>query len=339
MFLQRREGGSKDVTEQTIQEYRRVVSLFIEIYGDLAVNQYTEKMAVDFRETMRSLPPYARSRLPWKNMSIGQILKSGDVTETLSTKRIEGHLKRMNEIFNDLAERRLITFNIFKDVQIKITSPRKYQPFQIDELEAIFACENVQVEPLWPSHYWIPLLALYTGMRRSEMFFRSPSDIRCEGDIHYVCVHRDGDKNTKNEASVRCVPVHIYLIQPGILRYVEQVRDQHGDEARLFPEYKDHKGQAGNRFTDWFREYRRSIGITGPGKVFHSFRSNFINELERSGGNSYMIQRLAGHAMQSITHDSVSGYGGKFDVKDLKNTIEMIDFQDVLLELPKWYFG
>lgn len=341
LFLQRKEGGNKDITEQTVQEYQRVVSLFIEIFGDLPVNQYTEKNAVNFRAKMRLLPPYVRSRLPWKAMSIEQVLNSDEVTVTRSPKRIEGHLKRMNAIFKDLAERRLIKFNFFKDVHIKTTSRHTYRPFKVDELGVIFASGNIQVNPIWPSHYWVPLLALYTGMRRSEIFFRSPSDILRESDIDFINVHREGDKNTKNESSVRKIPIHSHLIKLGFLKYVEQVRYQHGDEARLFREYKDHKGQAGNKFTDWFREYRRSIGINEPGKVFHSFRSNFINELERHDENSYMIQRIAGHAIQSITHHPVKGYGGKFDLKDLKDlkaTIEKVDFYNVLIDLPGWCF-
>ena len=334
-----RKSGSK-ASDKTLMNYVKTVKLFTRMFGDLPVDQYTEEMAIDFREKLRMLPLNINKVLPWKNMEMDAILEAEDVEKTLSPKTVKDHLIRMKALFRDIAERKMITFNIFKDVNIivEVSESRKFMPFDRKELRKLFSEDSMDINHAMPSRYWVPLIALYTGMRRSEIFFRTPSDIKIEHNIEFFDVNAEGDKRTKNAASIRKIPIHSDLIQLGFLTYVQRIQDMHGADASLFSEYGNRNGQAGNKFSDWFTRYRKSLGINGAGKVFHSFRSNFVNELERHRCDPLQIQRLTGHASNSITHDATKGYGGKFSIEDLKKTIEHLAFSDVMQALPQWRF-
>lgn len=339
VFEKRRLGNGEKLAESTTRNYRNVVALFIEIFGDLPVDLYTEENAVDFRDTLRLLPQKVRYNLPWKTMSIAEILECDEVGKKLQSGTIKDYLTRISSIFRDLNERNTIKFNIFKDVKIAVTRKNKYLPYKQVELQTIFAADNLVIDREHPSHFWLPIIALYTGMRRSEIFFLRAEDIQVENDIEYIDINTDGVKGTKTDSSPRKIPIHNKLIDLGFLTYVQQVQDRDGAAARLFPEYSDSRGQAGHKFSDWFIGHRKFLEINEPGRVFHSFRSNFINELERHNGNTYCIQRLAGHSLHhSITHDPETGYGGKRSVTELKTEIDKIDFSNATQEMTRWPF-
>ena len=91
VFEKRRLGNNAKLADSTTRNYRNVVALFIEMFGDLPVDLYTEENAVDFRDTLRLLPQKARYNLPWKNMSIAEILECDDVGELLQSGTIKDY--------------------------------------------------------------------------------------------------------------------------------------------------------------------------------------------------------------------------------------------------------
>ena len=209
---------------------------------------------------------------------------------------------------------------------------QKGKKFDTDELQALFNPQNMEINRDLPSHYWALCVALWTGMRRSEIFFRTVDEIKCKNEIWFFDITRDGEKGTKNKKSVRRVPIHSDLIKLGFLDYVDNLRNKN-PTSFIFPEYANYGGQAGNKFTDFFIAYRRNLGIDSPRKKFHSFRNTFISELESKDIYTPRIQRIVGHSW-SITQD---GYVDS-ELKDLWEAVEKADFSSVMEIIPRWRY-
>ena len=133
----------------------------------------------------------------------------------------------------------------------KSQTKKERKPYSPDQLKRIFAC------PLYtgrksPSHYnlpgdvlrkdylfWVPLIALFAGMRAGEILQLTKSDIKTETGIPYFDINKweetqdEVDKSLKTEASQRRVPIHSKLLQIGFLDYVEV---QH--KGRIFAKAK-----------------------------------------------------------------------------------------------------
>ena len=84
-------------------------------------------------------------------------------------------------------------------------------------------------------YYWVPLIALFTGMRMSETLFLNLDSIKNEGGIHYFDVSPNQHRRVKNKTSVRRIPVNRHLIALGFLDYVRTVRKAKLRDQRLFP--------------------------------------------------------------------------------------------------------
>ncbi len=67
--------------------------------------------------------------------------------------------------------------------------------------------------------YWLPLIALYGGMRMEEIGQLLTTDLKQEGAVCYFDVSDEGAKSLKTESSLRRVPVHPVLIDLGLIEY------------------------------------------------------------------------------------------------------------------------
>ncbi|MBP1184177.1 hypothetical protein [Methylobacterium sp. PvR107] len=78
--------------------------------------------------------------------------------------------------------------------------------------------------------YWFPLIALFSGARRTEIAQLKIGDIRQgDGGIWYLDITNEGaDQNLKTVSSARSVPVHRELIRLGLL-------DVATTQAKLYP--------------------------------------------------------------------------------------------------------
>ena len=80
---------------------------------------------------------------------------------------------------------------------------------------------------------WLPLIALFTGMREAEICQLRAANIQEEDGITFINVAEQDGTKLKTEAAIRKVPVHSELISCGLLEYVEHVRTQ--GHRQLFP--------------------------------------------------------------------------------------------------------
>jgi integrase len=180
--------------------------------------------------------------------------------------------------------------------------------------------------------FWVPLLALYAGLRLEEACQLQAADIKQIRGTPCISVERGPGRTVKSDASVRQVPVHSTLVRLGFLDYADKQRLC--KTARLFPELK-RSGPFklyGYKFSKWFTEYRRSrhVDLYEPGMDFHALRKTFSSTILRKAKAETMVSVLLGHALQGTTHKH---YFGGFNASDMVETVELVDYDVELSHL------
>ena len=188
-----------------------------------------------------------------------------------------------------------------------------YLPFSKEELVCLFHSEQYRNNSFKkPSHFWLPLLGLYTGARLEELAGLHLSAFSImEGIPTVLLSDEETTDGGKNEFALRQVPIHQELIKAGLLTYVEELKVT-GHE-RLFPDIGEAARDGyGKRATVDFTDYRRSVGV-GKGKgersrqVFHSFRSTLAGKFYHHGIDGDLSRRLTGHAALDVHQGTYLG--------------------------------
>ena len=150
--------------------------------------------------------------------------------------------------------------------------------FSNDQLEAIFSspvytgCKSAArrseegEQVIRDGKYWIPLIALYSGLRLGEIVQLLVRDIKSEEGVAYFDIRRgEGEKKQiKTASSQRRVPIHKKLVELGLSDYIAAARAARPKE-RLFEDIKPGaNGDFSHNFSKWFGRYLRDIGVKTP---------------------------------------------------------------------------
>lgn len=201
------------------------------------------------------------------------------------------------------------------------TQTKKYAPFSIEQLNAIFhaplytGCKDDgrnynKVGTNHPRHirFWLPLIALFTGARINEICQLHTDDVQEKNGIPFISINEEDEKHVKTKAGIRQVPIHNELIKIGFLDYAAQMRAK--GETLLFPEVMESliKGERAKDaspsapLSKWFNHFIESVNtcIEQPElkftseHVFHSFRHTVRTEFRRNRAPEDDICRICG---------------------------------------------
>lgn len=317
--------------ERSIKATTVAINYFIELCGDLPIEEVDRATARSFKEKY-SLYPKNKNKMPaTKDLSFEEIQQRGIQYEPISTTTVNNNLTKLSTFFNWAHNHGYSKDNPIAKMKIKEAGREKDDrfPFTDLELQKLFEPTVHNYKALRKDNYfWVPLIALYTGGRVNEICQLYLDDVEVVDGID-VIHFRSGrpDQKLKNSASIRQVPIHRELIEIGFLEFVETQRAR--GAQRLFPELKlTEQGYSGN-FSKWFgRHKKKFVSMDRLEKVsFHSFRHTFTDYLRAERARSYEIERLSGRKSGSITHDR---YGSDLKVEALKEVLEKISFSHIL---------
>lgn len=323
--------------QQTGLQARKTYALFVEFFGDKPLANFTRRDAARFKELLEDLPANYGKAAEYRGMKAEQVVersKSLDV-QRLSPRTVQRHFAALASLWASAIEHGRADTNVFADWKFAASKRARdqRQMWEKDELQALFAT------PVWsgcqsPSRrsksgavilrdekFWLPLIAVFSGMRQEEICQLRLADVRKVEGIWIFDLNMRTGQQLKNANAIRQVPVHSELIRLGLLAYAEEQRN--GGKELLFPNLQPGGAddRLGHNYSKWFSRYRRETGLFVTGRDFHSFRHSATTFMSRAGVQHTVIDAVTGHA----TAGETARYDKGLTVTNLQAAIETID--------------
>ena len=333
-----RDKGAK-VTEQTRAQHEAVFRLFSQYVADAALEDITREQASEFLTEVSKLHPHWGRSPETKKLTVWELLERfGKGEEHLSNRTLNRYVSSLHAVFKWARKRagskeaNPFAEQAYEKPSAKETGWRLYTSEELQKLmRSPLLVDGTWEERVRPKRHdtasalrWLPLLALFTGMRQGELCQLSTADLQQEEGTWVFRVHADREgQRLKTEAAQRVVPIHSILVRCGLIQYVKGV-----PEGPLFPGLRP--GGPDNKLNTYFSKaftaYRRSVGVNRPRVVFHSLRKNAAQALKNARTSPSEIAELIGHE-RGFTVETYAPLGLPLAV--LKELVERIDYPNV----------
>jgi integrase len=319
----------KSWAERTIRAENEIFDLFYQVFGtEVRISDFNHKQLLDFRNNvLLRLPPNRNKVKRYRDKTYSQILAMKDI-EPISVNTANSKISKISTFFDWCHRHEYISKNCAEGLMLKAkTSPREErQPYSQEEL--IRLLQQLPYEDHRAYRYWIPLIALLSGMRQSEIAQLLCSDIMKKDDIHYFNINETEEgQRTKNESSRRIVPIHPTLVELGLLDYHSKVHTKD-----LWPELKTGRDGKGQNFQRWYGIFNRKHITQDRRRVFHSLRHNVVSSLAENGVQESVISELVGHALEGET---MGRYKKSYDVRILYQGLCKLNYSFDIIQIVK----
>ena len=223
----------------------------------------------------------------------------------------------------------LISRHPWEGIELFKETAKQRRPWNAEELQTLFE-QPVFQEYILPKDwraggaaaYWIPLLGLYTGGRLSELAQLKTGDILFADEIPVISISNLGaNQQVKTSASIRTIPIHSELIRLGFIDYATNIKSTDADS--IWPTLSQRKDKPGGYFSNWFGEFRASIGLVGY-PDFHCFRHTVRSQLSEAEVPEHLIDSILGHEIKGSTGTKIYTHR---TLKALKNAIEILKYE------------
>ncbi len=330
----------RSVTPKTAQKYVSLLAHIGLYFGrDMRVAEITRNECNRFRNTISQLPPnFVKSAQ--KSLPLERIAQSNKSGVTLAWDTQKSYLRMLSDLLEWAKRERLVYDNVADGLvpqKRREAAETARLPFNAEELSAIFSAplftgcvddENgfAKVGPnvIKRSRYWLPLLALFTGMRMGEILQLTPNHIRQSANgTNFIALTRDMTLKTDN--AVREISIHPELERLGFIDWLNSKRSD--EAAMLFDEVP--LSRYGNRthvFSKRFATFLKKIELPADRKAklcFHSFRHTFKDALNNTGASEEVKDEICGWAR---TKNTGRRYGTGLSADQLKPYIDQVSF-------------
>lgn len=326
---------------------KRIYHIVTELFG---ANFKTHLIgAVEIRtikETLASYPtnstksPDTRGKPMAKQIEVARkkgldLLKPGTINTYLSSLRMW---------FGWCKENGYATQNPFEGAKVKTAKKNKgnRSPFEVRDLQTIFASpsfKGMHSHSQWrhsgdqlfrDMRYWVPLIAIHTGMRVSEICQLYANDVRLIDDVWCIVINEQGEQSVKSPAALRTIPIHSNLLNDwGFEAWLNARKQIAKPRDTLFVEVSGKtKGKFAIAISRWFQDFLQHHEIKRPDLVFHSFRHTFSDLLRNADVDEATMQVILGHANGSVT----AKYGSGHRLNTIRRAIEKVK---IPFEVPK----
>lgn len=337
----RDEAESRGRTPKTINKAEFHVRLLLELVGSgTLVTDINFDAVRSVRDRLNRIPTNMNKRYKGKGLDEAAELEASGSGRFLAHNTQAAILRTLNSVVELAVKKELIANNPaagLRPLAKKASAKDARKPFSDNDLKAIFnaplyrGCENDQHGFAKPGPYvikgtrfWVPLLALWTGMRANEICQLKVGDV-AKRDGHWtIRVSDEGAGQTiKNASSRRLFPVHPKLVQMGFVEFREKQAGDLGSQlfADLTP---DGYGYHSTRLTRWFDDrFLPKYVSERQGKSFHSFRHNYRDALRSIDAPEPILRSLCGWAEGNAAS---ANYGSGYAVHHLMTWVERVDF-------------
>lgn len=334
--------------EKTLLSYRILFDAIEELMGpDKLVRDVTREDCKQVRSLLQTIPKNARKVYPGKSLLEAARLAKIEGKPLMSVGTVNSYLNNQSSLFNWAVNEDLADRNPARELQLAdpVKDRNKRKPVPLHDLTKLFqmplytGCvddENGYAKR-GTSHprrgrFWVPLLALFHGLRQGEACQLHKTDVRQIGGVWCLMLsEEDPDemevedrKRIKTEAGERFVPLHAELIAMGFLDFVRSCNG-----VRLFPELERDKYGYFSTMSKWFGRFLTKAGVKQPRVTFHSLRHNYRDALRRAKLSRDVIQALGGWAGEGVDDD----YGGDLEafVSVLAEAVARVSYEGLNL--------
>jgi integrase len=311
--------------------------LIIRILGDKPVDEINRDDAMTLFGTLKQLPANLNKIKRYRGKTITEILALKEKPRAEAT--INGVMVNASALYGWLMKRDHVKHDYFEGLRV----PRKKGGRErLDDTDLL----KIFNHPIYTEHgyqytyqFWLPLIALHTGMRMNEICQLRPQDVITEDGILMMHVVEDGEEmSVKTDAGIRRIPVHPKLLQLGFGAFL-QSRQKEDSLFDNLPVAED--GRRSKRASRWFCQFRPKVGLTERGKDFHSFRHTIIDDMKQGEVNERVLKALVGHADQlseDMQKDDITmdRYGKKYKAEILHKMVCRLDYSRVLGGVKAW---
>ncbi|MGY6251676.1 DUF6538 domain-containing protein [Bosea thiooxidans] len=305
--------GAKKPAANTAAEAETAVRRFVELHGDMPIQDIGKAHGREFRDAMAQIPkglPAKLRKLPIKQLMARDLSgyerrSATTINKTLTLLGAVLARAEQDGHFDEAGWRN--PFDV--GFQVNDAEEENYEPFSVSELNKllaspVFAASERPVRGRGETAKWAPLVALLQGARRGEVFQLFVRDVEQDADtgLWTIRFDRDSGKSIKNATSIRRVPVHPLLVELGFLSFVRERAEKAGAGASLWPGFEDRDKLRTriNRWGEWFGIYLAKHVVDDPRKSFHSFRGTFKRFGRGAGVDETVLNHLVGHSNNSV---------------------------------------
>lgn len=329
----------KDFSPKTIAKRTRALEAFVDVSGDKYIHAIERKDLIEFVEKTaeRTIGNTGRPVTAQTVQSYVSPISSA-LDYAISRDWIQGP--------NPAAG---IKIEAFTSKPRNTVTPDK-QRFHDHQLEQLFShpwfsgCQSDKrsYQPgkllLNESRFWVPIVALYTGMRAAELGGLKITDVKFEPVPHFV-IQLNEYRGVKS-GEKRLVPMLDALQKLGFVEYLESIQQSGAD--RVFPDWVANRTEiAGQDVLQWsngniIRAFNRNLvhklfaipdNETRSPLSFHSLRGSF-KKLMYETNQIVLANQVIGHKMEKLDQR----YIGSIDVVELYNAFHKLDY--AFLDIP-----
>lgn len=344
---------TRDWSPRTRLAYETTRRVVVEVLGeDTPVRSITRARCRELIETLRWLPRNARKLYPDLDATeVAAKSKKAARDDLISPSNINSYLNKLGGVFNWAVKEELMDRNPAVGLRVPDATLRrdKRLPFSKSQLRAIFnaplytGCRDDGHGYAVPgdhrprnARFWIPLIALFCGLRLNEACQLDVADVRLVDGVACLAIteasQADGtDKRLKTASSARLVPVHPQLLALGFMEFVGKRR--RAREIKLFAEVGlGATGYRSTTFSAWFTRFSGKAGVRSKKTCFHSFRHTFRDALREARVERDIALALGGWSVPGGSGSSASvsdAYGSGYAMARLFEAISRVRYPDL----------
>ncbi len=316
--------------------------LLIKICGDIETNLISRKHIAQYTKIVRRLPSNRNKKKEYKDRDFLDFeVYEVPEEDKLSPTTLKRYLSQTSTFLKWLLLQGYVDLDLtlpLKATKIKtVRASEQKSLYSKSDLRKLFnSSQYTNGRHELASHFWVPLLGLFTGARLNEICQLEVSDISYSEDLKRWLIDFNensqtvANKSLKRAHHTRQVPIHQTLLSLGFIDYAKLMKFR--KESRLFPEltYKSDVNKFGNHIQRWFnRTYtnERNCNITSEKTSFHSLRHTVISHLvNEKGVDANQIATAFGQTPAGgVTQKT---YTKKMHARDYCKYFDIIDFSD-----------
>ena len=336
---------SRDRTQKTASIYEGLFTVVSGVWGaDIALDDIDRAKCRELLDVLRTLPSNPTKRFPKMTMvEASRMAKETGLTTVLSAGSINGYMAKLRTLLTFAVQEGWVERNVAKGLGVidPIRRRDKRLPFASEQLRLIFdaplyrGCidDGAGYATPGPSRprrgrFWIPLIALYTGMRLNEICQLDVADIQIVEGVDCIFVGlgpstEASDKRLKTASSERYIPIHPSLHDLGLMDFVAKQR--RAGRRKLFSDLPaSSTGYYSDKFSRWFSRFTEKAGAARPRTCFHSFRHCYRDALREAGIPHEVALALGGWASAGGKGDVeiAAAYGRGYRLSTLSNGVQ-----------------